>query len=88
MPSLHIAAGLNVLLYTGVGFTVTTTLSVFTQPFAVVVYSQVSDVAAAVVIGKVSLMAATTPLLAISVMPATAARLQPNVAPTVALVAV
>ena len=83
------SAGANVLLSTGVGFTVTTTFSTaLEQPFAVVIYAYVTAIGAVVVFVNVSLIAATTPLLADSDIPKTTARLQAKVGLAVALVAV
>ena len=89
MPALQIEAGDNVLLNTGLGFTVTTTFSDGPeQPFALVTYTYVTLMGALVVLVNVSLMAAVMPLLADSEIPNTTPLLQAYVAPAVALVAV
>ena len=88
MPALQIEAGDNVLLNTGVGFTVTTTFCDGPeQPFALVTYTYVTLMGALVVLVNVSLTF-PVPVDATSVIPAIKARLQAYVAPTVALVAV
>ena len=57
LPALHIEAGLSVLLNTGIGLTVTTTLSpALLQPFAVVMITYVTAIGLAVVLVKVSLI--------------------------------
>ena len=82
------AAGVSVLLSTGVGLTVTVTFWVLEQEFAVVVIAYVTTIGAVVVLVNVSLMTPLAPLPATLLMPATAARVQEKVAPVVALVAV
>ena len=69
------AGGVNVLVNTGVGFTVTTTFCIVLHPLAVVVYTYVTFTGKAVVLVSVSLTLATTPLLAPCDIPATAALL-------------
>jgi hypothetical protein len=85
---LQIGPGVNVLLSTGSGFTVTTTFCDVGQPLAVVVITYVTLIGAVVVLVSVSLIRATAPLEDPRLMPATAARDQLKVDPEVALVAV
>ena len=85
----HIAGGVNVLVSTGVGFTVTTTLNVvaLVHPFALTVYTYVTLTGAAVVLSNASFGLAL-PLPTKLEMPATAALAHANVAPVVELVGV
>ncbi len=76
------------LLRTGIGFTVTTTLLVLLQPLAVIVNTYVTLIGAVVLFVSVSLTSAVSPDDAPSVIPGTAALVQLNAAPTVALVPV
>ena len=87
MP-LQIAAGVRVLVRSGVGFTVTV---IFcgdpAQVVAVVVYTYVTTIGVVVVFVSISLTS-PLPLPAALLMPATVALVQAKVAPVVALVAV
>jgi hypothetical protein len=82
------AGGVNVLLSTGIGLTVTTTLFILVHPLAVIVYTYVTLIGAAVVLVSVSLIPATKPVVPASAIPATAARDHENPEPAVRLVAV
>jgi len=76
------------LLNRGVGFTVTVTLCVLVQPFALRVNTYVTGIGLGVVLVKTSFIISSVPLVPVSVMPPTVARLQLKVVPIVALVAV
>jgi hypothetical protein len=85
---LHTAAGVNVLLKVGVGFTVTVTFCVLGQLLAVSVMAYTTLIGEDVVLTNVSLIEALLPLPAVLLIPVTTARDHENVVPVVAVVAV
>jgi len=75
-----------VLLNTGVGFTVTTTLCTLLHPFALCVYTYVTFTGLALVLVNVSLGSFVPLVGPAGVMPLTTARLHPKIVPVVLLV--
>jgi hypothetical protein len=83
---LQMAAGVNVVLRTGIGFTTTVTLKVagLVQPLALTVYTYVTVVLVVFVVVNVSPIA-PVPEFDAGDIPPTAARVHANVVPEVAL---
>ena len=85
---LHTAAGVNVLVRTGVGLITTVTFCVLIHPFAVSVNTYTTFTGAAEVLIKVSEIVLVFPLPAALLIPVTTALVQEKLVDAVKLVAV